>query len=83
MIIVIFSKDIHIYYLVIYMHIEKVSESKGVYNDLLKENSKKREKAGQKQVKSSFKELLKVKLEEIQTSSNVNRTKLRNEEQER
>ncbi len=65
------------------MRIEKVSESKGVYNDLLKENSKKREKVGKKQVKSSFKEVLKAKLEENQTSSNVNRTKLRNEEQER
>ncbi len=65
------------------MRIEKVSESKGVYNDLLKENSKKREKVGQRQVKVSFKEVLKAKLEENQTSSNVNRTKLRNEEQER
>lgn len=81
--ILIFSKDIHIYYWVIYMRIEKVSESKGVYNDLLKENSKKREKEGQKQVKSSFKEILKAKLEENQTSSSVNRTKLQNEEQER
>jgi len=65
------------------MRIEKVSESKGVYNDLLKENSKKREKEGQKQVKSSFKDMLKAKLEENQTSSNVNITKLRIEEQER
>ncbi len=65
------------------MRIKKVSESKGVYNDLLKENSKKREKPEQKQVKTSFKEILKVKLEENQTSSNVNRTKLRIEEQER
>ncbi len=79
MIILIFPKDIHIYYWVIYMRIEKISESKGVYNDLFKENSKKREKVGQKQVKSSFKEILKAKLEENQTSSN----KLRNEEQER
>ena len=65
------------------MRIEKVSESKGVYNDLFKENSKKREKGGQKQVKSSFEEMLKAKLEESQTSSNANRAKLRNEEQER
>ncbi len=65
------------------MRIQKVSKSKGVYNDLLKENSKKREKVGQKQVKSSFKEMLIAKLEENQTGSNVNRIKLRNEEQER
>jgi len=65
------------------MRIEKVSESKGVYNDLLKENSKKREKVGQKQAKSSFKEMLKAKLEENQISINAIRTKLRNEEQER
>ncbi len=65
------------------MRIEKVSESKVVYNDLLKENSKKREKEGQKQEKVSFKEMLKARLEETQTSSNVNRIKLRNEEQER
>ncbi len=83
MIILIFSKDIHIYYWGIYMRIEKISESKGVYNDLLKENSKKREKVGQKQVKSSFKEMLKAKLEENQTISNGNRTKLQNKEQER
>ncbi len=66
-----------------YMRIEKISKSKGVYNDLFKENSKKREKARRKQVKSSFKEILKVKLEENQTNSNVNKTKLPNEEQER
>ncbi len=83
MIILIFPKYIHIYYWVIYMRIEKISESKGVYNDLLKENSKKREKIGKKQVNGSFKEMLKVKLEENQTSSNVNRIKLRNEEKER
>ncbi len=83
MIILIFSKDIHIYYWVIYMRIEKVSESKGVYNDLLKENSKKREKVGQKQVNNSFKEMLKATIEESQTSSNVHRTKLQNEELER
>ncbi len=65
------------------MRIEKISQLKGVYNDLLKENSKKREKVSQKQVKKSFKEMLKAKLEENQTSSNVNRIKLRNEEQER
>ncbi len=67
----------------IYMRIEKISELKGVYNDLLRENSKKREKGGQKQAKSSFKEMLKAKLEESQTSGNINRTKLRSEEQER
>ncbi len=83
MIILIFSKDIHIYYWGIYMRIEKISESKGVYNDLLKENSKKREKVGQKQVKSSFKEMLKAELEENQTSSNVNKTILRNKEKVR
>ncbi len=83
MIILIFSKDIHIYYWVIYMRVEKISESKGAYNDLLKENSKKREEVRQKQGKSSFKEMLKAKLEENQTISDVNRTKLRNEEQER
>ncbi len=65
------------------MRIEKVSESKGVYNDLLKENSNKREKEKQKHEKSSFEDILKAKLEENQTNSNVNRTKLRNEEQER
>ncbi len=65
------------------MRIEKISESKGVYNDLLKENSKKREQVVQKQVKSSFNDMLKEKLEESQTSSNVKITRLRNEEQER
>ncbi len=65
------------------MRIEKISESKGVYNDLLKENSKKREKVGQKQTKSSFKEMLKAKLEEKQTSRNVNRIQLQKEELER
>ncbi len=70
------------------MRIEKISESKGVYNDLLRENSKKREKVGKEQVKISFKEMLKAKLEENQmssyvNSSNINRTKLRNEELER
>ncbi len=65
------------------MRIQKVSNPKEVYNDLLKENSKKRENERQKQVKGSFREILKAKLEENQTSSNVNRTKLRNEEQEK
>ncbi len=65
------------------MRIEKVSESKGVYNDLLKENSKKREKWEPKQMKNSFEEILKAKLEENQTSSNVGRTELLDEEQER
>ncbi len=53
------------------------------FDDLLKENSEKRENTGQKQAKSSFEEMLKAKLEENQTSSNVNRIKLRNEEQVR
>ncbi len=65
------------------MRIEKVSASRGAYNDLLKENSEKREKARQKQVESSFEEILKAKLEENQTSSNVNISKLQSEEQER
>jgi len=68
---------------VIYVRIEKISESKGVYNDLLKENSKKREKEGQKQEKGSFKEMLKAKLEESQPSSDANKTKLQKEELER
>ncbi len=65
------------------MRIEKVSASRGAYNDLFKENSKEKEKAGKKQVRSSFAEILKEKLEENQTSSNINITKLQSEEQER
>ncbi len=65
------------------MRIEKVSKLEGTYNNFLKENSKKREKGEKKQVKSLFKEILKAKLEENQTSSNLNKTKLRNKEQEK